>query len=325
MSTSSGDDVESPRWGEAPEVEVEIRDGRDTPRSMHRISSLDMDRSEDYKLYMPNAGAGDNVITELDGVVAKNTTQGRARNYDSDEDIDPVTRLDLDAVRAAKRSVSSQKRNSKKVRHTRSDPKRVVRISPRAKKTFCSWKKFEQMYASDRDNNVNPLFMSSMNEYEDAWSRECKQRKASKKKNSAMKPWVVTPHHAAVAKRATMQAQTSVTGRGPYIPPHEAHRRFFYDKRKWLHGAWHIPAPSGSFTMRGEAFAAASAVTKGEKYHNTRKPTLSRKPLHGGHGPSVMLTTAKAAMKANGRGSNTRTKSKTGGKKGGTSIRSPRA
>ena len=177
---------------------------------------------------------------------------------------------------------------SARAAYSRKDPRRVVRISPRAKKTYNTWKKFEKMYQDDRDNNVNPLFMSSMGQYEDMWAREMAQARASKSEHvDQKKPWVVTPHHAAVAKRARMQAQTSVTARGPYIPPHEAHRRFFFDRRKWLHGAWHIPAPSGSFTMRGSAFAAASAVTKGQRHaddrHIERHATTSRKPLHGGH------------------------------------------
>jgi hypothetical protein len=91
------------------------------------------------------------------------------------------------------------------------------------------------------------------------------------------KPFVVTPHHAAVAKRDWRMSQTSVTARGPYVPPHEAHRRFFFDRRKWLEGPWHIPAPSGSFTMRGEAFAAASAQTKGTFQPQNKSPRAATK------------------------------------------------
>ena len=72
-------------------------------------------------------------------------------------------------------------------------------------------------------------------------------------------------------------SQTSVTARGPYVPPHEAHRRFFFDRRKWLEGPWHIPAPSGSFTMRGEAFAAASAQTKGTFQPQNKSPRAATK------------------------------------------------
>jgi hypothetical protein len=149
--------------------------------------------------------------------------------------------------------------------YTPRSPKKVVRISAREKKTFNNWKKYEKMYEEDRQNNVNPCFMSSMCEYDDPWTRECKQKKKSKENFVCpdKKPFVVTPHAGAVAKRDWQAAQTSVTARGPYVPPHEAHRRFFYDRRKWLEGPWHIPAPSGSFTMRGDAFASASAVEKG--------------------------------------------------------------
>ncbi len=53
------------------EVEHTVVDGRSVPRRSRRMSALDMDRSEDYQLYIPNAGGGpasDNVIEELDGV-----------------------------------------------------------------------------------------------------------------------------------------------------------------------------------------------------------------------------------------------------------------
>ena len=54
-----------------PVVEHTVVDGRSTPRRSRRMSALDMERGEDYRLYIPNAGGGpasDNVITEIDGV-----------------------------------------------------------------------------------------------------------------------------------------------------------------------------------------------------------------------------------------------------------------
>ena len=293
------------------EVEHTVVDGRSVPRRSRRMSALDMDRDDDYQLYMPYAGpaSDDAVIKELDGVDRARAEELSRRKEAMRRDSDAMTALDLHVLRAAGRSKARREREenalqsgsqSARAAYSRKDPRRVVRISPRAKKMYNTWKKFEQMYQDDRDNNVNPLFMSSMGQYEDAWAREMSQAKTSKSSHvDQRKPWVVTPHHAAVAKRARLQAQTSVTARGPYIPPHEAHRRFFYDRRKWLHGAWHIPAPSGSFTMRGNAFAAASAVTKGQRAEEKRHPTMSRKPLHGGHAPSPILTAGRTSVGKN--------------------------
>jgi hypothetical protein len=309
----------APYFAPSTEVEHTVVDGRSVPRRSHRITALDMDRDDDYQLYMPTAGAGgpasdDQVITELDGVDRARAEELARRKEAMRRDSDAMTALDLHVLNAAGRSKARRDREernagaaqqsgsqSARAAYSRKDPRRVVRISPRAKKTYNTWKKFEKMYQDDRDNNVNPLFMSSMGQYEDMWAREMAQARASKSEHvDQKKPWVVTPHHAAVAKRARMQAQTSVTARGPYIPPHEAHRRFFFDRRKWLHGAWHIPAPSGSFTMRGSAFAAASAVTKGQRHaddrHIERHATTSRKPLHGGHGPSPIMTAGRASV-----------------------------
>ena len=94
---------------------------------------------------------------------------------------------------------------------------------------------------------------------------QCKQRRRAKRGFVGEKPFIVVPHQAAVAKRDYLASQTSVTCRGPYIPTIKNTRSGFVDKNKWLAGPWHIPAPTGSFTMRNSAFATASAVYKGRK------------------------------------------------------------
>ena len=272
---------------DTPTVEIHVSGVTGAGSNSRKINSRHMKRTDDYKLYVPREGDHDglacdnygNVVSRLD--LRRGNKDGGSRRHDVADDDTTSSQTDLHIQRAVGRScmdrlgreeaaaaVSTRRGQrfmgtAEAAGYTPRDPRRVVRVSPRAKKTYNTWAKFEKMYADDRENNVNPCFMSSMGEYDDPWSRECKQRKKARDGYVGDKEWIVTPHRAAVAKRARQQAQTSVTARGPYLEPHEVHERFYFDRRKWIHGPWHIPAPQGSFTMRGEAFAAASAVTKG--------------------------------------------------------------
>ncbi len=317
---------------------VEIRDGGADAGSGRKISSRHMKRTDDYKLYMPREGDDPGLARGNDGAVVSRLDLRRDDDRRINDNDSAASRTELHIQRAVGRSrVARLEREDAAAAgampqrfagtagdagYTPRDPKRVVRVSPRAKKTYNTWAKFEKMYADDRENNVNPCFMSSMGEYDDPWSRECKQRKKARAGYVGEKEWIVTPHHAAVAKRARQQAQTSVTARGPYLEPHEVHERFYFDRRKWMHGPWHIPAPQGSFTMRGEAFAAASAVTKGA--HSKGKAALQAAsgvaPVTRRGGGGALLTLGKDG-KWSPRGSSRRPRGR--GFKG--SSRSPRA
>jgi hypothetical protein len=273
--------------------QYEIKNEGTMKENAVRINSLDMERVEQYTMFMPRAS--DNVINDLDlgdsyqSIKSNNINSHRGasrdsyssypdnEDYDSSDNDDDYTQRRDKQIDRVNPSGNQGNLSARDQGYTPSSPKRVVRISPRSKKTFNNWQKYEDMYKEDRKNNVNPLFMSSMCEYDDPWTRECKQKKKAKQNYVGEKEWTVTPHHAAVAKRDYRAAQTSVTARGPYIPPHEAHRRYFFDRRKWLEGPWHIPAPSGSFTNRGTTFAAGSAVEKGSIKNSMRGNTSGKR------------------------------------------------
>ena len=280
--------------------QITIKDTGTMKENHPRLSSLDMCEYEDgFKNFMPlPSNRTPKVLGQMDLDESYRSTtnsanhrrQGSAESYysntsqqyDDDEDYDDDGDSQYNDDEAQRREEQIDRVNlsgnltARVLGYTPRSPKRVVRISPRSQKTFNNWKKYDGMYKEDRKNNVNPLFMSSMCEYDDPWTRECKQKRKSKQRYVGGKEWTVTPHHAAVAKRDHRAAQTSVTARGPYVPPHEAHRRFFFDRRKWLEGPWHIPAPSGSFTNRGTTFAAASALEKGQVKNSMRGNTVGR-------------------------------------------------
>jgi len=271
---------------------VEIKDDGQMAEGSPRVTSLDMEKVEGYKMFMPppSRSRKKKVLNDLDldresiDSLDEHFTHLHQNNDDENhqDDNDDYYHNDDDddygSAPPTRESMTGDGNLTARQRgYTPRSPKKVVRISAREKKTFNNWKKYEKMYEEDRQNNVNPCFMSSMCEYDDPWSRECKQKKKAKENFVCPnnKPFVVTPHHSAVAKRDWQAAQTSVTARGPYVPPHEAHRRFFYDRRKWLQGPWHIPAPNGSFTMRGSAFAAGAATIKGETTKKIKKKTMA--------------------------------------------------
>ena len=220
---------------------VEIKETGTFKGYTPRLTSLDMEKVEGYKNFMPrssnqsNNNNNENVLNNFD----LNDTSPRSRLHSANNSSngDPQNYDEL---------YNGQGDTAREQGYTARSPKKVVRVAPREKKTFNNYKKYEQMYAEDRKNNVNPLFMSSMCEFDDPWTRECKQRRKAKENFVCKegKPFIVTPHHASVMQRDNRMAQTSVTARGPYVPPHEAHRRYFFDRRKWLEGPWHIPAPS---------------------------------------------------------------------------------
>ena len=84
---------------------------------------------------------------------------------------------------------------------TRARPGRIVRVSARRPKVFKSWAKFKKLHEADRENNINPLYMSSLCIYDDPWTREMRERKEAKRRFVGKRDFTVTPHHAAVAKR----------------------------------------------------------------------------------------------------------------------------
>ena len=171
---------------------VEIKEGQMTPAAS-RLTSLDMEKVEQYKMFLPQEGYYDRPEVledlDLDESTRSESTRSRKNNrvpsadsyyshyYSDDEEEE---QHDNAAARSRTEQVDrinlSGNLTARAQGYTPRSPKRVVRISPRSEKTFNNWQKYDAMYKNDRKNNLNPLFMSSMCEYDDPWTRECKQR-----------------------------------------------------------------------------------------------------------------------------------------------------
>ena len=144
---------------DTPHVEIKDEGEMGTTKGARRVTSLDMAQVEGYKNFMPRMpnDRQEDVLNELD--LDRNSVSPRRTTSSTDSYYGEYENGNFTAREQG---------------YTPRSPKRVVRVAPREKKRFNNWKKYEKMYEEDRKNNLNPLFMSSMCEYDDPWTRECK-------------------------------------------------------------------------------------------------------------------------------------------------------